>query len=415
MEVKREEITQEQWDEMKKIVQEQVCAQCGGDLDIHTVQETGTVEVWCPHNPDHHGYVERETYTQAFRRGEPILPAIQSAIERKMMPKDDLGRAMNLLALRYPNAIVDPPTAALFILDCARLDLDPLISPAEAVPVPFKSRKKDKKGNVIEEKTTITMVITEDGWLSMAARGCPDRWAGAPAVEPVNDPDLAESLCKDRKAWLWKATGRTKDMEPGQTSSAYGYYTQKEHEKAVVSRVPAATQPGNQARVRAIKRWVRENFAESRQRMIELTAEWYQRAEGIKAAQEYIDAEYRFISEGGEKIGELAEAAKRKEAEQEVGETISSPPKEPESQEIGVPAAEGEGFNIDPTWLKETLKELKWTEDTAKSWIIGHFKLKEAKGTLTDIISSLTREQAVEFTQELQNQVAQKQMELFPD
>jgi len=49
------------------------------------------------------------------------------------MPKDELGRAMNLLSLRYPDAIVDAPTAALFIRDCARLDLDPLIAPAEAV------------------------------------------------------------------------------------------------------------------------------------------------------------------------------------------------------------------------------------------------------------------------------------------
>jgi len=178
-----------EYEEMKNIVATQVCAQCGGELTIRTnpVDDTNNLEIWCPHNPDHHGYVERETYTQAMRRGEEIHPAIVSAIERKMVPKDDLGRAMNLLALRYPNAIVDPPTAALFIMDCARLDIDPLISPAEAVPIPFKSRKK-KSGGQVEEKVTVQMIITEDGWLSMAARGCADKWVGAPAVELVNDP-----------------------------------------------------------------------------------------------------------------------------------------------------------------------------------------------------------------------------------
>jgi len=95
------------------------------------------------------------------------------------MPKDDLGRAMNLLALRYPRAIENPESAALFIMDCCRLDLDPLIQPAEVVPVPFKSRKKGKDGKE-EDKVTVSMVITEDGWLSMAARGCPEEWNGPP-------------------------------------------------------------------------------------------------------------------------------------------------------------------------------------------------------------------------------------------
>lgn len=144
-EVKRDEISQEQWDEMKDIAKRNVCAECGAELQIHTNPEKATIEVGCL-NREHHGWVERETWTQAFRRGEPVHPAIQAAIERKMMPRDELGRAMNLLALRYPDAIVDAPTAALFIMDCARLDLDPLISPAEAVPVPFKSKKKDKIG-----------------------------------------------------------------------------------------------------------------------------------------------------------------------------------------------------------------------------------------------------------------------------
>ena len=409
-EVKQDEVTQEQWDEMKKITQDYVCAQCGAELQIHTNPEKATIEVGCL-NREHHGWVERETYTQALRRGEEVHPAIRAAIERKMLPRDELGRAMNLLALRYP-AIVDPPTAALFILDCTRLDLDPLISPAEAVPVPFKSRKK-KGGGQVEEKVTVQMVITEDGWLSMAARACPERWAGAPAVERVDDKDLAESLCGDPNAWLWKATGRTKDMEPGQTSSAYGYFTQKEHKKAQDWHTPAADQPGNQARVRAIKRWVRENFPECRQKMMDLTAEWFKRAEGVKAAQEYIDAEYSFISlpEGGEKIA--GAAGNKQGGEERPATTILSPTKQ-EAKPSGAAAAEPEvePFHIDPTWLNETLKEIKWTEDTAKTFLASEYKVSPT-GTLEDVIKRLTREQAEEFVNEIQDRVAQKQMQLF--
>jgi hypothetical protein len=393
---------------MKQLVASQVCAQCGGELTIRTNPETSNLEIWCPHHPDHHGYVERETYTQAMRRGEDIHPSIRAAIERKMMPRDELGRAMNLLALRYPSAIVDPPTAALFILDCMRLDLDPLISPAEAVPIPFKG-----KGG----KVTVTMVITEDGWLSMAARGCPDRWAGSPSVEPVDDKALAESLCSDPDAWLWKATGRTKDMEPGQTSIAYGYYTHREWDKVKDTRVPAATQPGNQARVRAIKRWVRENFSECRQKMMDITAEWFKRAEGVKAAEEYIDSEYAFISlsEGGDKSGEAATNEQRGEGKS--GTTILSPTKAETqiSKKIELPAAdtEQETFTIDPEWLKQSLQDIHWDEETARTWVIFHFKLKEAKGDLWAILPTLTRDQAQEFVQEIQQRVAQKQMDLF--
>lgn len=410
MEVNRDEVTQEQWDELKLIARNYVCSECGGTLLIHTIPEKGVISVAC-HTLEHHGLVERETYTQSFRRGEDIHPAISANIERRMMPKDELGRAMNLLALRYPRAIVDPPTAALFILDCTRLDLDPLISPAEAVPVPFRSSRK--VGEVWEEKVTVQMIITEDGWLSMAARGCPDRWGGAPSVERIDDKALAESLCGDPEAWVWKATGRTRDMEPGQTSSAYGYYTHNEHKKAVVRNVPAATQPGNQARVRAIKRWVRENFPECRQRMMDLTAEWVDRAEGIKAAKVFIDAEYSLISlpESEDKIG--AAAGKNQGAEGKPGTTtLSSPKQEPTKIEVPVAEAEGEGFSIDLQWLKESLEELKWSEDTAKTWLVSKYKVSP-EGTLEDVIKRLNREQAEEFVHEIQDRAAKKQLELF--
>ena len=88
----------------------------------------------------------------------------------------------------------------------------------------------------------------------------------------------------------------------------YGYFTTEERKKAQNNKLPAGTQPGNQARVRAVKRWVRENFPESRQKMIEYTDALYRRSEGAREAQELIDAEYTvfttpLISPPGGKTG----------------------------------------------------------------------------------------------------------------
>ncbi len=425
-EVNREEVTQERWDEMKKIVRENICAVCEGELTIHTNPEKGTTEVGCL-NREHHGYIERETYTQAMRRGAEVHPAIRDAIERKMVPKDDLGRAMQLLALRYSSAIVDPPTAALFIMDCARLDIDPLISPAEAVPVPFKSRKKDKAGNIIEEKTTITMVITEDGWLSMAARGCKDDWIGPPRTMRLEEylsglpensgkpreeilaiaREIKESKCNDPDAWYYVAVGKRRG---GEDTVIPGYFTHLDHGKADKGNLPAASQPGNQARVRAIKRWVREVFPECRQRMMELTAEWYQRAEGIKAAQEYIDAEYSFISlPEGEATDEKVRAAAPAKAKAQATKPVSPPATEETSLEETIG---GEGFSIDLTWLDQTLKTIHWDEETAKTWISNVLKV-DAQGKLTEVLARLTREQAERFTCELNERAAKAQPQLF--
>ncbi|MBA7698660.1 hypothetical protein ES703_107340 [subsurface metagenome] len=422
-EVNRDEVTQEQWDEMKKIIQENVCGMCGAEMQIHTNPEKATIEVGCL-NQEHHGYMERETYTQSLRRGELVHPAIQSAIERKMVPKDDLGRAMNLLALRYPNSIKDPATAALFIMDCARLDLDPLIQPAEAVPIPFRSKK------IVDGKeipvVTISMVITEDGWLSMGARGCKEEWNGPPRTmrleeyltslpenkdKPLEEIEkvakaIKKSACKDEEAWYYVAIGRSKSMT--EDAVIPGWFAKRDMEKAEKGHLPAFYEPGNQARVRSIKKWMRHVFPECRQKMMELTAEWYQRAEGIKAAQEYIDTEYSFISlpEGTEETGGKAGAhtpnTRAQAAKQETSPTEDTPPEE---------AIEGESFSIDMTWLKEALGKIKWTEATAWSFVVSQYKI-DGSGTFIQTLKRLTREQAVDFTKQI-NQRLEKQESLF--
>jgi len=391
-------MTDEKWEEMKKIVKENVCAECGAELQIHTVPEQAMLAVGCL-NKEHHGYMERETYTQSYRRGMIVHPAIQAAIERKMMPKHDLGRAMNLLALRYPDAIKDPATAALFIIDCARLDLDPLIQPAEAVPIPFRSKKivDGKEVTVV----TISMIVTEDGWLSMPARGCKEEWNGPPRTMRLEEylttlPEnkgrsleeiekiakaIKKSACKDEDAWYYVAIGRSKSMT--EDAVIPGWFTKRDMEKAEKGHLPAFFEPGNQARVRSIKKWIRHVYPECRQNMIDITREWYERAEGIKAAQEYIDTEYSFISlpEGDETQASRA-GGEARASETRVG-TQKSPsapaeaapelPKNPVFKSWGELAQAAAKLGVNPSDVFRRAQVKRWEDFTdfrdAWNWV----------------------------------------------
>ena len=63
------------------------------------------------------------------------------------------------------------------------------------------------------------------------------------------------------------------------------------------------------------------------------------------------------------------------------------------------------GIPIDLEWLHETLKLLRWTEDTAKGFLASHYQV-EVSGTLNGVLQRLNRSQAEEFTKELNNRAA---------
>jgi|GEM_PF-2003394 len=115
--------------------------------------------------------------------------------------------------------------------------------------------------------------------------------------------------------------------------------------------------------------------------------------------------------EGSEKIGGA------QETKEEVGKSATTnllPTKGKGKQksrgESAAGAIEGEGFNIDLTWLNESLQAINWTEETAKSWLT-RFKI-DIHGSLADGLSQLTREQAEEFVKELNSRL-EKQMDLW--
>lgn len=419
-EVKREEATPEQWEEMKKVAQENVCGICGAELQVHTNPEKGTIEVGCL-NREHHGYIERTTYTQDFRRGADIHPAIRDNIERRMILPggQPIDVALSMIQTRFPRADMDEPSAALFLWDCVRLDLDPLLG--EIFPATFKTKAKDGT-----EKKVVQPIISEDGWLSLAARSCTEAWAGPPRTMRLEEylqtqdaykekpytevkeiaKEIKKDLCGDPEAYVWVAVGRRKDQDDVAT---YGWY--KKAEEGVV----AKNLPGNQARVRAIKRWVREVFPEAKSKMKEMTAIWMDRAGDVSDIQNVIAAEYHIVTEiespkgkelklGEGKVGEAALTKARAQAKT----TASAPAVEETSPEETVV---GEGFNIDLQWLKESQKALKWTDETMLSFLASP-PYKVSGKTVTEALEKLTREQAVDFTNQINTKVEKQQPKL---
>jgi hypothetical protein len=191
----------------------------------------------------------------------------------------------SLVQARFPRAELDDASAAVFILDCLRLDLDPLLG--EIVPVTFRDKRSGRR--------VVAPVLTEDGWLALAARACPDMWLGPPSTEPVTDEAFKEALLGEdgRDAYVWKAVGRVRRGGESVETVAYGWLKRREWQQARQQGTPAGELPGNQARVRAVKRWVRESFPEARARMKEMTGLWLARAEEVREARRVIHAQYR--------------------------------------------------------------------------------------------------------------------------
>ncbi|MBA7483026.1 hypothetical protein ES707_18535 [subsurface metagenome] len=148
--------------------------------------------------------------------------------------------------------------------------------------------------------------------------------------------------------------------------------------------------------------------------------------QGVEVVDErFVEADYKVVEEktdktrgggevtppiGGDEIGELGAEEKQSEEGEPVPTTSSSPVDK--AQKIGAAAAGAEGFSIDPAWLNESLKAIKWTVDTTKTFLVSKYKISP-QGTLADVIKRLTREQAEEFVKAIQQKLEQKQRELF--
>lgn len=357
-------------EEGKALQHNNVCADSGKPMTLAWGGAHG-INSWILRCPDkecaseHHGIVEKESYALTVRAQSVDRPDdvdLSPRAQPRMMPqKADLERLISLVQIRYPRAQLNHPSTALFIMDCWRLDLDPLLG--EIVPVTFRVNKGSR-----DEQIVVQPLITEDGYLSLAKRACDDKWMGPPQLRPVADANLIKIIANAEDAWVWEARGPTKDS-PGtkwdEWAPSYGWMTREEAESDKVRNTPAGKAPGNQARVRAIKRWIRENFPEARRRMIEMTGEWMQRAQGVEEAQQIITAEYTMI-------GPAAPEGKR-ERRVNNREPASSHQNDAPQGADSTPPPSGQPTDTESpmrVWdeVRDLIRELKPSEERVKAW-----------------------------------------------
>ncbi|MBA7679498.1 hypothetical protein ES703_87795 [subsurface metagenome] len=200
--------------------------------------------------------------------------------------------------------------------------------------------------------------------------------------------------------------------------ATYGWYKTSESKKKdrdgkeYELSTPARDLPGNQARVRAIKRFVREVFPEAKSKMKEMTAIWMERAGDVSDIQNVIATEYHIVTEI-EPPNEKGGPPGLKLGEGKVGEAALAPPKATKTQkapatdplEVKPPdEATGEGLSIDLAWLSESQNALKWTDETMLSFLAGS-PYKVSGKSVTEALGKLTREQAEVFTREINSRV----------
>lgn len=355
------------------IVEKFVCGADGANLSIAWGGAFGVEGyiVRCANDPQHEGYKPRTSALQAVRR------TAGTGIENIPMDAASARRQIGLLSIRYPDILVDGPSAALFLYECKRLSLDPLISPAEAIPVAFTSKKLGRK--------VIAMIISSDGWLSMAARSEPGRWGGPPSLTLVSG-DLKKAIADDNPGTMVvEAKGKVRDQESRQlidTSNVHGWFRSTES-----SQVTTGNSPWNMACKRAIKRWVRENYPACRQIMAEQTAPWMAESAGIKVTEDAIEAEFRILEP--EQPHAKALTTDNKAQAQDVSEHTVDRVDKPVQSFIDLP------------WLNEQLKILKWKE-------VGTYlkdKYQVTGKSVSEAVSKLTAEKAAEFTGEIESRL----------
>lgn len=85
--------------------------------------------------------------------------------------------------------------------------------------------------------------------------------------------------------------------------------------------------------------------------------------------------------------------------------------REPE-HDHGPPEVVQEDLEFDSVWLKDSLHEIKWSDATVKSYLSNVCKI-DTEGTVTEVVSRLTREQRENFFAEIQKGLDKKQQKLL--
>ncbi|HUV56351.1 MAG TPA: hypothetical protein VMV84_03880 [Dehalococcoidales bacterium] len=407
----------------KKIVETCTC-KCGAELSLPW-GGSWRIESYvlkCAADPSHDRVVPIKSLTRLWKEGEPIPSFIADKIERKMrrqiveqnnvkamVIKQDADKLGTYLAARFPQDLVKPGAALDFARWCIAHQLEPV---RDCIPY---------HGNPY---------ITVE-WLDRKASG--DKEFKGYSYKVFGQQDK-EALDFDPKDLVVECQANWDGLE--KPLIGLGVVTKIEREAKTGGEVDELTAKGYRA---PVIRLHPQTMLFKRGRAAALKQHYHIPAPILEELPytTVVEAEYRIIPEpeGDEKTDEPP--GEMKLGQGKVGRTALSSPKaekvgaaapskqsqsrattqtkKPESATTEAkapdePQIEGEGFNIDLTWLKESQESLKWTDDTMLTFIISQYKVSGT--SVTGALNKLTREQAEDFTNQINSRV-DKQPGLF--
>ena len=374
-----ETVTREDLDKLRKKNQ---CLICGGMLDVFWDMEKNKAFLACHDflRTQHEGIgkpnrAEDKSYEGGIRQMTQVeqehgLEKTRQLIKYQGATSLTRQQAMEIMDVIWPDA-PSPDKVAAAIL-CASYGLNPLANHVFLIPFKDKAGKKTwARVWGIKAKRLLASRKGGYSYLDMTPRLMTEEeqvkvWGGVDA----------DNLCYI--TWL-------KDTKTG--AEVYGY-----------GKWPKINQPygldkGNtQANMASIRS---ESQALDRLRPAEMPI-------GFAIADEqYIEGESRVIDET---TGEIAEP----EPASETTEQDSSLVKEESSAVAPDEVVEAvPDIGKDMLWVRESLKQVKWTEPTIKSYLANIFKVSK-EGTLEEVIARLSQEQKVRLVKEIQDRLDMK-------
>ena len=344
----------------------------------------------CTRDPSHDKVVPTKSFYKMWKDGEELPSFIKDKIERKMrrqiveqnnvkamVVKQDADKLSTYLQAKFPQDLARRDAAMDFARWCIAHQLEPI---RDCVPY---------HGNPY---------ITVE-WLDRKASG--DKEFKGYSYKVFGQQDKA-ALDFDPKDLVvecqanWDGLDKplvglgvvTKIEREAQTGGEVDELTAKGY-RAPVIRLHPQTMLFKRARAAALKQHyhIPAPILEELPYTVVVEAE-YTVAETDKPG----------LKPGEGQVGKARAQAKKSE------NTSATETKSPEE------VIEGEGFRLELTWLKESQKALKWTDDTMLTFIISQYKVSGT--SVTGALNKITREQAEDFTKQINSRI-EKQASLL--
>jgi hypothetical protein len=373
------------------------CQVCHGPLDVFLDVDSGKAFLACRDwRRTHHEGIERE----APAPFEQNIPSWREEMEEKhsaetvdklvkyrgvtTLAKDE---ALTLFDLLWPEAPYEERLKAAII--CHQYGLNPLMK--HIVLIKYDKYKKDRETGKREKVGETWAVIQEIGSNRIIAKRRHHYSYLDLSPRRMTDDEQMKANGEIDNSRIWAITF-VKDLDTGAEASGTGSWP--------IGEEPYGKEKGNtklnMAKIRS------ERNALDRAFPAELP-------QGIEVMEEkYLEGEFKEMTEDSTSKPGVAEKTVPQAGggEEKKGAGVSATKEKAQKPAEAPPAAApaedkitGNGFAIDMNWLTESVKALNWSEVTLRTFL-SKYKV-DTKGTIPDILRRLTREQAENFTKEI--------------